>query len=186
MGKANSESKAVNTWVRELLVKERDARKAKGEPVEAVAVGAAVWGAIRRQASIGNAIATAAINLYGNQRLVNIAGQVCRGDAMAARVYQNGDVVTTSVTERYATRTRTDDGTVDGSEPKQYALWVDLSWDDLMRLIADHQRQADKLEQNTVVFGRALLLRDEFPEAKNAREACALAGIAIEDLLLAA
>jgi len=184
MPKRSEESRVVNAWVRELLVKERDRRIAGDEPLQAVAVGAHVWSAIRRHASLGDATATAAINLYGHQRLVSIAGSVCRGEETAARVYQNGDVVQTTVTERYAVTPRTGDGTTDTTEGRQYTLWVDLSRSELLLLIADHQRQADKLEQNTAILGRGLLLMEQYPDALSVRDACALAGIDITALLL--
>jgi hypothetical protein len=184
MAKRTNESAVVNAWVRELLVKERDARIVNGEAPAAVDVGAAVWRTIRHKASIGDGTATAAINLYGQQRLVSIAGGVCRGEPVAARVYQNGDVVETTVTERYAIRPRTQDGTPDPSRERQALLWVDLSRADLLRLIADHQRQADKLEQNTAIFGRGLILMEAHPTATCVREACEMAGIDIEEFLL--
>lgn len=184
MAKRANESHAVNTWVRELLVIERDARISKGKSPAAVDVGAAVWKTIRSKASLGDGTATAAINLYGQQRLVSIAGAVCRGEPVAARVYQNGDIIETTVTERYASKPRTKDGTVDSNQERQFTLWVDLSRADLLRLIADHQRLADKLERNTAIFGRGLLLMEAHPTAKSVREACALAGVAVEELLL--
>lgn len=184
MAKRANESHAVNTWVRELLVQERDARIKKGEAPAAVEVGAAVWKTIRNKSSLGDGTAMAAINLYGQQRLVSIAGAVCRGEPVAARVYQNGDVIETTVTERYASKPRTAEGTVDPTQERQFTLWVDLSRAELLRLIADHQRQADKLGQNTAIFGRGLLLMEAHPTATSVREACVLAGIDVEAFLL--
>lgn len=184
MAKRGDESKAVNAWVRDLLIRERDVRIGAGAAPAAVEVGAAVWKVIRQKASLGDGTATAAINLYGQQRLVSIAGQVCRGEPVAARVYQNGDVVETTVTERYASKPRTDDGTVDPNRERQYTLWIDLSRSDLLMLIADHQRQADKLERNTAIFGRGLLLMEAHPTARSVREACQMAGVDVEEFLL--
>lgn len=114
--------------------------------------------------------------------ITQMAGQRIREAGLyRVRVGWNGHSLEGETPQRLAIAQRKSDGTV--SKEKQYALWIDETFEVVLSKRNEMAAQRDSLGVNVQAFDRALALRRRVPMAHTPAEAAHILGIDIEQYL---
>lgn len=172
-----AEQRRVSQWLSEKIARRIDRELAFGlDDPSAVVIGCRIFRALNHAEQRGSLTAKHILDVTCEERLVCRVGDELRNrQTLQARVRHNGQVREVTVPERFAAPRR--NGVGFPTEGASYPLWIELPWEELQRSILQDERDVDQGQLKVAVKRKALALQVQYPQARCAMEACALAGL---------